>query len=352
MPSSNELTQRLRFALQAAGHPWAAAGLEPLRDKGLAHDHVRLCGTGALARIPKQSQMGLNALANLQHQSACFERAGAGGHTPRLLGVLPPSPELPRGALLVQEIPGHPAVLPTDLGAIARALASLHALPLPPAPGRAPLQDSADPLQALYAEIADQASHLPAAGVDAAVAQGIRSELARLYALCQTADRPERCLIAFDGHPGNFIVDGAGRAMLVDLEKCRYSYPALDLAHATLYTSTTWDLDTRAELSVDQVLQFYAAWAQAVGAAAGPARRWHVPLRRAMCLWSVTWCAKWRAVSGQAARRSSDGEDWSTERSGLALVTHVRERVHHYLSPEVLARVLAEFEALDRALAE
>ena len=331
---------------------WAGVELELLADKGLAHTHVRLTGTGMLARIPKQSQMGLNALANLQHQSACFERAGAGGRTPQLLGLLPPSPDLPRGALLVQEILGHPAALPADLGAMALTLASLHALPLPPAAGRAPLQDAADPLQALYAEIADQASHLPAAGVGSAVAQDINSELVRLHALFQAADRPERCLIAFDGHPGNFIVDAAGRAMLVDLEKCRYSYPALDLAHATLYTSTTWDLDTRTELSLDEVLQFYAAWAQAVGAAAGPARCWHVPLRRAMWLWSVTWCAKWRAVSGQAARSGSDGEDWSIERSDLALVAHVRERVDHYLSPQGVARVLTEFEALDRALAE
>ena len=34
-------------------------------------------------------------------------------------------------------------------------------------------------------------------------------------------------------------VDGC--AVLVDLEKCRYSYAQPDLAHATRYTSTTWD---------------------------------------------------------------------------------------------------------------
>ncbi len=350
MQSSTELMERLRAALQASNSPWGSAALEPLRDKGLAHDHVRLCGTGALARIPKQSQLGLDALANLTYQRACFERAGASGHTPELLGYLPPSSYLPRGALLVQEIVGRPAALPADLTAIARALASLHALPLPPATLRAPLQNATDPLRALWSEIADQAGHLPAAGVDHAVGLDIDRELTRLHRLCESAARPERRLIAFDGHPGNFIVDEGGKAVLVDLEKCRYSYPGLDLAHATLYTSTTWDLDTRATLTRAEVLHFYAAWGTAGSARAGAAPAWHVPLRRAMWLWSITWCAKWRAVSGATARATADGEDWSTAHSDAALVAHVRERVDHYLSPPVVAQVLEEFDALDQAL--
>ena len=80
----------LRTALAAT--PFADAALEPLRDKGLAHDHIRLLGTAWLARIPKQSQMDLPAAENLAYQAACFQRAGAGGHTPRLHQVLPPRP--------------------------------------------------------------------------------------------------------------------------------------------------------------------------------------------------------------------------------------------------------------------
>jgi rSAM/selenodomain-associated transferase 2 len=68
-------------------------------------------------------------------------------------------------------------------------------------------------------------------------------------------------LVAFDAHPGNFIVREDGRAMLVDLEKCRYSHPGLDLAHATLYTSTTWDVDGRCALTPAQVAGCYRAWA-------------------------------------------------------------------------------------------
>jgi len=98
---NDDITTRLRQALLLEGHPGAHGVLEPLRDKGLAHDHVRLVGSGLLARIPKQSQMDLGAADNLAYQMACFDRAAAGGHTPALRGRLPPSQALPRGALLV-----------------------------------------------------------------------------------------------------------------------------------------------------------------------------------------------------------------------------------------------------------
>lgn len=347
----DNLMASLKAALQNEGVVWADAPLERLRDKGLAHDHVRLVGTGVLARIPKQSQLQLGALDNLAYQAACFERASATRHAPRLLGQLRPSEYLPRGALLVEEVVGRSAVLPGDLGAIMRALAALHGLPLPRKSERAPLLDATDPLQALVDEIVAHAHYLPGAGIEAVVGLAIETGLARLDAVRARRDRPPRHLIAFDGHPGNFIVRSDGSAVLVDLEKCRYSYPGLDLAHATLYTSTTWDLDTDAVLDLPTVLQAYFSWTDAMDpVASDAARSWHVPLRRAMWLWSITWCAKWRAVSGASASATADGEDWSTERSDARLVAHVQNRVDHYLSRVVVERVLAEFDALDGAL--
>jgi hypothetical protein len=70
-----------------------------------------------------------------------------------------------------------------------------------------------------------------------------------------------------------------------------------------------------------------------------------------MWLWSVTWCAKWRALSTQAPHEADGGEDWSCALSEAALVAHVRERVDHYLSAEVVARVCDEADALARWLA-
>jgi hypothetical protein len=337
-PPSTALHDALRSALRAQGRAAdAETPLEPLADKGLAHLHLRLAGTGRLARIPKQSQLGLAAAEHLAYEAACFQRAQPSGHTPRLHAVLPPAPGLPRGALIVDEIQGTPARLPQDLPALVDALAALHTLPLPPAAQRAPLRDPADPLAALHDEIEAQAAHLDAAHLDPAVRQRIDAERTALARLVAAPERPRRTLIAFDGHPGNFILDAQGRAWLVDLEKARYGHPALDLAHATLYTSTTWDVESRAvALTPDEVQAAQTRWAERVHADETE-RRWIAPLRRAMGLWSITWCAKWRALS--AAPPGASGEDWSAALSEHALVAHVRERVEHYLSQEGIERV-------------
>lgn len=330
--------------------------LEPLPDKGLAHWHVRLKGTGLLARIPKQSQMALAAADNLAYQSACFRRAAPSGHVPLLHAVVPPSALLPRGALLVEEIVGVPASRPVHLGAIVRALAAIHALPVPPAPDRAPLLDEPDPLAGLIALIEAQARYLEHPAVPAGSArllkhrlQGLSTRMAPLVSAC-----PKR-LITFDAHPGNFLITPTGKAVLVDLEKLRYSLPPLDLAHASLYTSTTWDREASFELSTDDVVRACATWAAAVGeAVAAPCRSAVVPLRELMWLWSVTWCAKWLAESAvQPGDRGdlSAGEDWSAQHSEAALIRHVRERVNDYLNPDTIQRMLAEFEALKGLMA-
>ena len=342
----------LRRALHEAGHPAAGYPIEPMRDKGLAHDHFRL-GLHLLARVPKQSQMGLAAAAALAYEAACFERAGPSGIAPVLHGSLPPSAHLPRGALLVARVDGRPARLPAELPAIARSLAALHRLPLPPAAQRAPLQDPTDALQDLVDEVTKQARDGASSAVPVVARHAIDDGLAHLRRMLDSSRRrPQRRLVAFDAHPGNFLVDDPGRAWLVDLEKCRYSHPGLDLAHATLYTSTTWDVDSRTALEPSDVLAFHAAWEAAVDPElAGDARRWHGALRHAMWLWSLTWCARWRVLSSRPPRAGADGEDWSAQRSDPALVAHVRDRVDHYLGREAVERVLDELDVLGRAWA-
>lgn len=341
------LLPALRNALGEAAPQWFHVKLEPLADKGLAHHHVSLVGTGVLARIPKQSQLRLDAAANLAYQAACFDRASASGHAPRLHAILPPaggvrSDGLPRGALLVEHIDGRPAVLPDDLDAVIVALARIHALPLPHPDERAPLGDAADPVRALVDEVAQQAQYLDAATLHPDTRAIVDSELGRLAAVSSSDRRPARRLISFDAHPGNFLIRSTGEAVLVDLEKCRYSFPGLDLAHATLYTSTTWEQGMSVALSPSEVAGAYHRWSEIVGDPV--AERWHLPLRRAMWLWSVTWCAKWRVLSGADAAANVDGEDWASAHSVDALTAHVRGRVDHYLDPETVRHITAEFD--------
>lgn len=341
------LMESLRTALRTNGLGSADAPVELMEDKGLAHDHIRLAGTGLIARLPKQSQMGLPAVENLAYQAACYERASASGHAPRLAAIISVCDALPRGGLLVEEIAGRPARLPDDLPAIATALARIHSLPIPPATQRPPLGDPEDPLRLLLGEITAQAAYLGAAGLVRETQDLIEAGIADLAKFCAAPARPPKRLISFDAHPGNFLIRRDGKAVLVDLEKCRYSAPPLDLAHATLYTSTTWDIASFAVLSPEDVAYAYGLWEQNFDGDAWIFKPWFVPLRRAMWLWSMTWCAKWRAVSDRPVSATADGEDWSMHNSEDALVRHVRNRVDDYLAPSTAGRVAAEFPLLE-----
>lgn len=337
---------------------WRALPMEPLGGRGLAHDHIRLIGTGWLARIPKQSQMRLPATENLIYQAACFTRAEASLRTPKLIGILPPSADLPRGALIVEEIVGRPATLPNDLPLLAKSLAAVHRIPVPSMNERAPLLNPSDPLSSIIEEIEWQAKHLSAANLSEFVKSRITTELADLKSLSRFAKRPTKRMIAFDAHPGNFVISCdksmVEEAFLVDLEKCRYSYPSFDLAHATLYTSTTWDSESHAILEPTQVLQTYRIWTEATFCSTDLAdpevEDWHLPLRRAMWLWSITWCAMWRVSSARAPLNVAEGQDWSAQKIERKLADHVRDRVDHYLSDQVVRWIDDEFDYLHNAL--
>ncbi len=149
-----ELTD-LAAALEGHGFSLTAATLEPLPDKGLAHDHVRLMGTGLLAGIPKQSQHGLDDVASLKYQAACVQRASVGGHAPQLHSLVSRSRWLPRGALPVGLLDRQRANCRGSWRP-SFALASIHVLPLPPPAQRAPLTDAAERLVALLADVKSQ----------------------------------------------------------------------------------------------------------------------------------------------------------------------------------------------------
>jgi len=328
--------------------------LVPLRVKGLAHDHVSLAGRGVLLRVPKQSQFALSAADNLAYQAACFARVSVSGHAPRLHGVVAPQPRIAMGALLVDEIAGRPPRLPQDLAALAEAMARVHALPVPPPAARAPLADHRDPVGGAMAEIEAQARFLGEAGLSSEARAEIEAELtwARTFRAEATSSVQPVCLVLTDTHPGNFLIDDAGRAIIVDLEKALYGSPGTDLAHATIYSSTTWDPDTWAELTLDQVAAFYRHYLETVGAAVRPEladslEPWLVPMRRITMLRAITWCVKWRVLHRRERlrekHRAESTEDWSAENSAPALIAHVAGRVEDYLSPGVLRRMRAEW---------
>ena len=346
VPDRDTLTRQLRQ------HPrFADLGdheLEAMAVKGLAHEHFRIGARGSVLRVPKQSQFALSAGDNLAYQAACFARVSESGHAPRLAAMLEPGAALPMGALVVDEIVGRPPRLPDDLPALAAAMARVHNLPLPDAVDRPPLADHTDAVAGALAEIEAQAAYLDGAEL----APGARAELeaelawARDFAARTAGKEQPARLVLTDTHPGNFLITDDGRAVIVDLEKALYGSPGTDLAHATLYSSTTWDPDTYADLSLRDLGAYYRRYLEVAGPdLAERLRPWLVPMRRITFLRALTWCVMWSVEHRRSAHAAADesARDWSAENTDPALIAHVADRVAEYLRPETLRRMRAEW---------
>jgi aminoglycoside phosphotransferase (APT) family kinase protein len=329
-PASAALTAGLR-----------AEELVKMREKGVAHAHFRLAGRGLVLRVPRLSQWALPPEENLAYQAACFRRAEPSGATPRLAAVLPVGDALPRGALLVEEISGRPPRLPQELPSIATALARIHALPVPEPARRAPLADHGvvGPIAGTLAVIERQVPALDEADLPHATRDALLAELDGARDLAATASVQDQpiTLVGTDTHPGNFIIRDDGSAALVDLEKALYGSPAIDLAHASLFTSTTWDLDVQATLSRADIAAFYHHYLEQIGPdAEARLRPWLLPCRRLTWLRTMMWCVRWRVASAA-------NPDWSERRVDPILVAHIRRRVAMFFAPETVASVRAEW---------
>ena len=340
--SDPRLIDALRRALAASERlaPLARARLAPLPGRGVAHDHfaaegAALDGSAIVLRVPRVSQWGLPPAEQLAYEAAAFARAEPSGVTPRFFGTVPAAPPLEMGALAVELIAGRKPLLPRDLALLAATLARIHSLPVPDAEQRAPLLVHADPIAETLKAIRAQAAFVRDAGLAPTAAAAIQAELATAESMALTARPPPALtLTGSDTHPGNFLV-AHGRAVFVDLEKALYGNPAVDLAHATLYTSTMWDPDCAARLAPAEVGDFYAAYFAAVTPdLAALVKPWVRPLRRLIWLRTLTWCVRWRVLS-----RREGG--WSKERLAPDHAAHIERTVADYVDPDRVASIRA-----------
>lgn len=325
--------------------------LRPLTTTGLAHAHVAIGNTGWLARVPLHSQHGHAPEANLRYQVACFHTAEASGVTPRFFAELPVSPGLPMGALIVERIDGRPAHMNRDASAIAACLRTIHQTAVAASSG---LTRIADPVADLTAEIRQQAEHLT--GLTQEVQAWFEAEFTwiesfhkALTADASSADiltdqshagpsptpHPEPQVLAVtDSHPGNFLIRPDGTAVFVDLEKACIGSAAVDLAHASVYTSTTWMPGGQAA-DARVIHAFYQKYLQALPDDRQQGLRpWLAPMRRLLSLRALTWCALWLAEHEQP------DSGWSKAPDDLK--AHVKGRALHYLSMPALERITAD----------
>ena len=316
---------------------------EALPATGTAHGHVRL-KDGRLARIAYAYEDDPTAAARLHLQAEAFRHLAPAGCTPRLHEVVEPRPGLPGGALIVDFIEGRAPSLPDELDAMADTLARLHSLPLPAAGSPIPRQD--DPLGTTL-DVVEQGAHrfLDKAVRDVDARAEIVEELGLMREMVVAlASRPQPLSIALaDTHPGNFIVDRAGIAWFVDLEKVHVGSAAIDLAHATLPTSTVWHPDVGKVLSRAEVERFYESYLAQIGetraAALGP---WLQPMRRLTWLRTTMFMARWK-VQTEAPRDPSDPSQWSDAGLAPEMREHLRSRIAFAFDRETIRSIRAEW---------
>jgi hypothetical protein len=331
------LRERPRFATLTS------EDLEPLPATGTAHGHVRL-PDGLIARVAYAYEGDAGAAARLDTQAAAFRLMTASKCTPVLHDVLPPRPGLPGGALIVDRIVGHAPLLPRDLAAIATSLAAMHSVKPPPASSPIPRQKNPF-LETL--DIVEQGARrfLDKAVTDSVARAEIAEELGLMREMAPTlGERPQPLTLAFaDTHPGNFIVDTHGIAWFVDLEKVHVGSAAIDLAHATLPTSTLWHPDVGQILKPGQVAGFYAQYLARIGEArAAELEPWLMPMRRLTWLRTTMFMARWRVQTRQP-RDPNDPGQWSDSGLEPAMKVHLQARIDQCFDREAIRAIRAEW---------
>lgn len=321
-----------------------ARDLAPLPATGTAHGHVRL-PDGKLARVAYAHEGDPAAAGRLRTQAAAFRHLAPAHRTPRLHAMIEPRPGLPGGALIVDLVEGRAPDLPGELPALADTLARLHGLPLPEPGSPIPRQENPF-LQTLEAVELAAMRFLDEAVTDPAARAEIVEELGLVRGLASTLGRQSQPLAVAlaDTHPGNFIVDRTGIAWFVDLEKVHVGSPAIDLAHATLPTSTLWDPKIGKSLSREDIAAFHASYLAKVGQAqAAVLRPWLVPMRRLTWLRTMLFMARWR-VQTRSPRDPSDPTQWSDAGLDPAMKAHIDARIDSGFRPEAIRDIRSEWE--------
>ncbi len=277
-------------------------------------------------------------------QAEAFRHLAPAGRTPKLHEVIEPRPGLHGGALIVDFIGGLAPRLPDQLDAMADTLARLHSLPLPTSQSPIPRQDN--PFRTTL-DVVEQGARrfLDKAVADPGARSEIIEELELMRDLAGTlAGRLQPLSMALaDTHPGNFIVDRVGIAWFVDLEKVHVGSPAIDLAHATLPTSTVWHPDVGKVLCLAEVTHFYETYLAQIGETrAAELRPWLQPMRRLTWLRTTMFMARWK-VQTEAPRDPSDPSQWSDAGLSPEMRDHLRSRIALSFERETIRSIRSEW---------
>jgi len=258
---------------------------------GAYHDHhvLTVDGRQVVLRRCTGSQWELAPAAQLAREHATLVALAATGVAPAPLALLADPPLLLEGL-----VEGRAFSYASDLPALGRSLASVHALAPPHLPE----------LDARAALLEDGGAWLERARAGGEDTEAV-TLVAALGAVSGRGRSAPAVLVHTDLNAGNLITAADGQVRLVDWEAARRGPAAWDLAHALSPTTTLWDAASATELGHADVRALLDAYAEAGGSAEAVAG--FGELMGAVVFRALAWCLGFRAEV--AAGRASAGPE-------------------------------------------
>ena len=326
-----------------------AEPLRPLRLRSLSHEHVRVSNFGVVRMpIALPAEQHWSEWADFQAQA--YGTLGRFSLSPRFFASIDSCPALPLGGALVERATGRLPRLPKDFPALARFLAKMHQLPAPP-PDMSGLPYHGEPLVAVLQEITAQAQHLDDAPITAATRKILLAELTWLEGFTQSGwvrmGHPPFGLSLGRSHPGDFVINEAGEALLLDVESLHYGLCILDVGALSIYPATVWDSGVKSELIEADIVDFNRQYLEALPA---PYRAHYAPWlqigRRIATLRLLTWCCMW------LVRHRRPGDQWAADKRPQGVVTDMLTRAQKFTSEEVVTALRTEWMRRDGLCAQ
>lgn len=298
MPSPGEVASYLR-GLTEADTPWEGSPAQAevsFLARGEYSLNYRIDRNGSngsyVARLVTGSQMGLALGDQALYEHRALDLIRASRVTPEPRFVDPDPPGLPYPVIVEDYLPGRPLDYAADLKAAARAIAAIHALPVPEDHG---LKVLPDPVPAALEESRELAApYLIWEDAPPRSRQALAAGIERLEEIGDSGDlfaAEDLAVVNYDLNTHNFVVED-GEARLLDWEKARLSPAVEDLAHFLLPTTTLWRDETAARLTPEQEREFVDEYVERAGTA--DRERFERQLEvasLAIALRAVSWCA-------------------------------------------------------------
>ena len=241
--------------------------------------------TGQKLLIRKNTGSQLHLADQIGYEFSALKDLEISGRTPKAYYC-----DSENSILVMEWLPGRALDYKKELPIAAEILADIHSVPVPE---NTKLINPGCPLQSIYDECLEMASHyLTWENADKKVCRYIDELIAEIGKLpLKSVSQTPLCIVNTELNSANFLINPDGISYLIDWEKPLLSEPAQDLGHMLVPTTTFWKTDVI--LSPKEVKDTVSHYIKSVkGRIDISDLKERFPLYFTVtCLRGITWCS-------------------------------------------------------------